>query len=289
MSATSPTPAQARMPWARYLRPQISLSQKVYWQDIAFALVGAIMPIAMGLFPMYQLRDDTTTLAGGLHPVDLLAPSGICVSIIWIAYAVVNSVARRRDTRVYKRLRATPIPKSAILVGEAVSAALPALVQSAIVLAVAVGVFHVHLPVHWPIVLAGLLAGALTMALLTFGFSGLLPSGELSTWIMTPFVVIMWVLSGSMSPPSGAATTTDLVSDYLPSTAFVQIVRSGYYGRDFVSHGSASRPPLSFVGTLDVIHQPVGVLFLWIGIGYLLFTWYFRWDPRASKKRSRRG
>ncbi len=269
--------------WPRYVWPQVALSQRVYWQDIAFALVGAVMPVAMGIFPMVQVR-DADPLPGGIRPVDVLAPSGLCVSVIWIAYAVINSAARRRETRTYKRLRATPIPQSAILVGEATSAALPALVQSAVVLAVAMTVFHVAAPVHWLLVVAGLVIGAVTMGLLTFGVSGLLPSSELSTWIVTPFVIGMWFLSGSLSVAGGAASTVDRVADYLPSTAFVQIVRTGYFGQDFVSHDLTTRPDLSLGQALDVIHQPLGVLILWIAVGYLLFRSCFRWEPRTSRR-----
>lgn len=273
---------QAPLQWTRYIGPQVALSQRVYWQDIAFALIGAVMPIAMGLMPMFQVRDDHTVLFGGLRAADILAPSGMCVSIIWIAYAVINSAARRRETRIYKRLRATPIPASAILVGEALSAALPALAQSAIVLAVAVLWFHVTLPVYWALIVLGIVAGAITMGLLTFGVSGLLPSGEVSTWIVTPFVVGMWFLSGSMKVSVGPASTLDKIADYLPSTAFVQIVRTGFFGRDFVSHGLTSRPALSLAESFSVIHQPLGVLILWSAIGYVLFRQCFRWDPRAS-------
>lgn len=272
--------------WPRYVWPQVALSQRVYWQDIAFALIGAVMPIAMGIFPMVQAR-EAAPLPGGIRPLDLLAPSGLCVSIIWVAYTVINSASRRRENRTYKRLRATPIPQSAILVGEATSAALPALAQSGIVLAVAVGYFRVAPPVHWPIVVLGLVIGAITMGLLTFGVSGLLPSSELSTWIVTPFVVGMWILSGSVSVTSGVTTTVTRISDCLPSTAFVQIVRTGYVGQDFVNHDLSSHPQLSVGQTLDAIHQPLGVLIVWIAVGYLLFRSCFRWEPRTSNGRGR--
>lgn len=272
--------------WPRYVWPQVALSQRVYWQDIAFALIGAVMPVAMGIFPMVQLQ-NAEPLPGGIRPVDVLAPSGLCVSIIWIAYGVINSAARRRETRTYKRLRATPIPQSAILVGEATNAALPALVQSAVVLAVAVGYFKVALPVHWVLVVAGLVLGAITMGLLTFGVSGLLPSSELSTWIVTPFVIGMWILSGSLTVASGAPTLVDRIADYLPSTAFVQIVRTGYFGQNFVDHDLVARPELSLSQAVEAIHQPLGVLILWAAIGYLLFRSCFKWEPRTSRRRTR--
>lgn len=272
--------------WPRYVGSQVALSQRVYWQDIAFALVGAVMPIAMGILPMVQVR-DATSLPVGIRPIDLLAPSGLCVSIMWIAYTVINSAARRRETRTYKRLRATPIPQSAILVGEATSAALPALVQSGIVLVIAVGYFKVAPPAHWPIVLAGLMIGAVTMGILTFGVSGLLPSSEISTWIVTPFVLGMWILSGSLTATSGPPTLIGRISDYLPSTAFVQIVRTGYVGQDFVNHDLASHPQLSLGQAVNATHQPLGVLILWIAIGYLLFRAFFKWEPRTSRRRER--
>ena len=274
-----------RLSWPASVIPQVMLSQKVYWQDIAFAIAGATLPIFMGLAPAFSFR-NSPVMVDGHRMVDLLIPGGMATSIVWILYNAINSAARRRQTRTYKRLRATPIPDSAIVAGEAVSAALPAFVQSAIVLAVGVGYLGSPLPSHLLLVALGIAVGAASIAVFAFGISGLLPSGEVSTWLMTPFIGAAWFLSGAMGVPSADPSTVDRVAQFLPSTATVQIVRTAYFAQDYVTLGLASRPEISFGETVSACSQPLGVLIGWAGIGAWLFSRFFAWDPRKSAGRS---
>lgn len=265
--------------WIRAVRSQVLLSQQVFWQDVAFALIGAVMPIGMGLAPALSMRDETA--ADGTPLATYLLPAGLATTVVWIVYNVINSAARRRELRIYKRLRATPLPSSAILGGEAVSAMLPTIGQTVIVLAVGVGYLGAPWPVHPLMVALGLVAGAAAFALLSFGVSGLLPSGEVATWIVTPFIGAMWYLSGAILPLESMPRWLASVADWLPSTATVDIVRTGYLGRIV---GDGATGALTLGEAMRANGHALAVLLLWACVGLMLWKYFFRWEPRRSTR-----
>jgi ABC-2 type transport system permease protein len=272
------------MNWWRLTGYQVLLSQRVFWQDIAFALIGALMPVAMALAPVLGYA-NTPTRAGSVPVSVFLLPGGMAATSVWIMYTAINSAARRRDTLNYKRLRATPLPDSSILCGEAASAALPAIGQAVIVLVLGMEIVHAPLPRNVLVIGAGLLLAAATFALLSFGISGLLPSGEVSTWIITPFVFALWFASGAIAPLSDFPRWIGDAAHYLPSTAAVEIFRTGYFAKDYVLTAStaAASPTLSFFSTIASCWRPALVLLAWAFLGALMWRRLFRWDPRHSK------
>lgn len=208
----------------------------------------------------------------------------MAATCLWIIYATVNSAARRRETKTYKRLRAAPLPESSILSGEAISAALPALVQAGIVMIVGVSLVGAPLPQHGILLIVTLLIAVAAFALLSFGLSGLLPSGEIATWIVTPFLVGLWYVSGAITPVASLPFGLAKVAPFFPSTAAVDALRIAYFGRD-LSNGPAlaGAPILDFPHLVVAIGPPLLILLAWSLIGAGLWKRFFRWDPRRSK------
>lgn len=277
---TAPRPAPARVGWLRLTWSQVLLSQRVFWQDIAFAVIGALMPIAMGIAPVLAFRQDGSTAAA-----TYLLPAGMAAAAMWILYNAVNSATRRRATMTYKRLRGAPLPDSAILAGEAVSAALPAVVQTVVVLVLGMRLVDAPAPQE-PVVLAvGVLLAAATFALVAYGVSGLLPSAEVSTWLITPFVFALWYCSGAVTPLSTLPTWLQGVAPYLPSTAAVSLYRTAYFGQDLVGSTGPTpdAPHLDLLGTVGAVWQPVLVLLVWAVAAAVMWKRCFRWDPRRSR------
>ena len=268
------------MSWARYTYSQVLLSQRVFWQDMAFAIVGALMPIAMALAPAFAFHGQS--LRPGLSTSAYLLPGGMAICTVWILYTAINSAARRRDSLVYKRLRAC-MPDSSILVGEATSAALPAIGQAVLVVVVGVAALNSPAPANIPLLVVGLLLSAAAFAFLAFGISGVLPSGEVSTWLITPFVFGLWYVSGAITPLSDFPAWLANASHYLPATAAVDMARTAYFSADFSQSTTDVAPhSASFAQTAIDCGRPALVLLVWAVIGAALWKKFFRWDPRHS-------
>lgn len=270
------------MIWFRHTYSQFLLSQKVYWREIGFALTGALLPLGLGL--AYPISQHGKSQIMGFDAGVFLLPGFMGFVLFWIIYNVVNSVASRRDALIYKRLRGTPLSDTAILTGEAVSGSVNSVLQVVIMIAVGVIALDAPAPSNIPLLVVGVLLGALAFGMLAIGASGMLPSAEVSTWLVTPIIFVLMLGSGVFMPISDLPSWLQTPVQYLPSSAVVEIIRTAYLGFDFASDpASAGVPPMvGFLGSLHACAMPLGVLCMWTGVGLGLAQKFFRWDPRRS-------
>lgn len=276
---TRPAATRSALPAMRTLRllaAQVALSQSVYWKDIAFALVGAVMPLALGLLPA-SLADADARIEG-VSARSWLLSGGLAVALVFVVYNVINSAARRREQRIYKRLRCAPIPAHAVLLGEAISSAIPAVAQVAVIVVAGRLWLGVEWPANWPLLVVVVLVGLIALAMLAFGVSGLLPSGEIATWIVTPVLAALLFFSGAIgSVPD--TPVLDAVRPYVPSAEIVDTVRTAYLGRDV--SGASVGEYLGVMEGFGATWHALVLLGVWAGIGLMLFNSFFRWDPRT--------
>lgn len=262
----------------RLLPAQIALSQSVYWKDIAFALVGAVMPLLLGLLP--AALADPHARFGEVSARAWLLSGGLSVAVVFVVYNVINSAARRREQRIYKRLRSTPVPAHAVLLGEAVSAAIPAVLQVVVIVVAGRVWLGVEWPADWPLFMVAVVVGLISLTMLAFGVSGLLPSGEIATWIVTPVLAGLLYLSGAFGVlPDNPVLTA--IHPYVPSAEIVDAVRTAYLGRAATGQhiGAAFDVAEGFGATWHALV----LLLVWAAAGLMLFNSFFRWDPRASR------
>lgn len=268
--------------WVRYTYSQVLLSQRVYWHDIAFALTGALVPFGLSLAYVVSQRGSGTT--AGFDNAAFLLPGFMGFVLFYVIVNVINSTASRRDALIYKRLRGTALPDTAILGGEAISGSLPSVAQALVLAAVGIAVLHAPFPDHPIVVLVALLLGALAFAVLAVGISGLLPSAEVSTWLVMPLIFLMMFSSGLFFPIAQLPAWLQEPVQFLPSSAVVGILRTGYLGLDLASNPASSLAPhaVDLLGTIHACAMPFGVLCAWIGIGIGMSQGLFRWDPRHA-------
>ncbi|MFD0344888.1 ABC transporter permease [Kitasatospora aburaviensis] len=149
-----------------------------------------------------------------------------------------------------------------------------------------VGTLAIDAPApHNPLLLLlGILLGAVAFSLLAIGLSGLLPSGEVSTWIVTPVIVAMMMTSGIAMPIGELPEWARHLAPYLPSSPVVEIVRTAWLGRDFASDPTATGVPAAVgpAGSFRACAQPIGILCAWAGLSFSMSKRFFRWDPRRS-------
>jgi ABC-2 type transport system permease protein len=281
---TSPTPYVTALPGGELLRivrllpAQVALSQAVYWRDVAFAMVGAVMPLALGLMP--AALADADARIGDVPARAWLLSGGLSVALVFVVYNVINSAARRREQRIYKRLRCAPIPAHAVLLGEAISSAIPAIAQVAVIIVVGRVWLGVDWPAHWLLLIVVVVVGLISLAMLAFGVSGLLPSGEIATWIVTPLLAALLYLSGAFGAVPDTAVT-NAIHAFVPSAEIVDTVRTAYLGRSV--DGQALGSTVDLAGAFGSTWHALVLLVAWAAGGLMLFNSFFRWDPRSSR------
>lgn len=277
MSATTASgPAYGLIRTIRLLPAQVALSQQVYWRDIAFAIVGAVMPLLIGLLPAAVVSADATY--EGVPLRSWLLAGGISAAMLFVVYNVINSAARRREQRIYKRLRCTPAPAHSILLGEAISAAIPAVVQVAIITVAGHFWLKVDWPMYWPLFIAAVLIGLVSLAMFAFGISGLLPSGEIATWIVTPVLGALMYLSGAFGPTPDTPIL-NAIHRYIPSAELTDTLRVAFLGR--AVNGQHVGGPVDLAGAVHSTWLLLTLLLVWAATGLMLFNSFFRWEPRS--------
>lgn len=272
--------SSAALSWPRSTWSQFLLSQQVYWRDLGFSLTGLLIPLGLG-FGLPLSQHGKGTISGFDSGVYLL-PGMLGFVLIWIVYNVVNSVTSRRGKLIYKRLRGTPLPDTAIMVGEAASGSITSVAQIVLLGVAGVVWLGAPAPANPLLLLVGVLLGAATFALLAIGVSGLLPTSEVSTWLVTPFLFVMMFGSGIMLPVAELPHVLQVPVQYLPSSPVVEILRTAYLGRDFAADpaGTATPAVVGFAGGFRACAMPLGLLCAWIGVSFALGKRYFRWDPK---------
>lgn len=270
------------MNWFRYFSSQFLLSQKVYWRDLGFSLTGALLPLGLGIALPLSQHDEGKI--GGFDGGVYLLPGVVGFAVLWILYNIINSAASRRDKLIYKRLRGTPLPDTAILTGEAASGSVTTVLQAIVLFIVGAFTLDAPAPQNPLLVVVGIVLGVATFSLLAIGLSGLLPSGEVSTWIVTPLIMLMMLVSGIIMPISSLPSWSQDAVQFLPSSPVVEIIRTGYLGHDFASDPASTSIPaaVGVVGGFKACAMPLGLLCAWIGFSFSMGKRFFRWDPRRS-------
>ncbi|GGG20945.1 hypothetical protein GCM10007304_38490 [Rhodococcoides trifolii] len=267
------------MNWLTYTRGQLLLSQQVFWKRLGVALVGTLLPLGFGVFGSLNARGRTSV--EGIPGEEFMLTGFVGFALFFVMYNLVNSTTSRRDALVYKRLRSTSLPDSAIFAGEATSASVPSLAVVAVLIGYGIVYLKLPAPADAPLLLLGIVLAAAAFALLAIALSGILPSAEMSMWIITPIMVVLLMLSGIMIPLSEMPTALAQFSQFTPLTATVQIIRTAWTGQNFGSIiGAGAHPAVGFVSAFRECSGPVGILVGWSALSIALGRRLFRWDPR---------
>lgn len=194
---------------------------------------------------------------------------------------LVNVFTARREDRTLKRLRGTALSDAEITGGSVLTATAMYAVQ-ALALLVALGAaFGGRFPADPVLLLAGLAGGAAVFALLAFAVSGLTPNAELAQLTVLPIMFGCMLGGGVMFPLEELPGWLQQVCRAVPLNPVVEIVRTGYFGRDFVHHG-APHPPLGIVEGWAACVRPFLYLVVWGVLGRALAARWFRWEPRHA-------
>lgn len=194
-------------------------------------LIGAMMLPMIFLLAFASL--DMGLTGTGLHAggagIDyfdfvlpgILAMASMQFSVFWTS----GSYARLSETKVLRRLEATPIPRRAFLAGQVMSRLVVVVVQAAVVIGVAVllGADIAGNPL-WMIVLTALAA----VTFLSLGFAiGARASNVDSANILAGMTVMpLMFLSGAWFPIAGLPSWMETVMEALPLAPLLEAMRT---------------------------------------------------------------
>lgn len=254
MSTFTPRPGAAPLP--RMVLAQASMEARLLvrnGEQLLLALVVPLIALVGGVAGAQALDLDL-----GRPAIDVLAPGVLALAVMSTAFtslAIATGFERRYG--LIKRLGASPLPRSGLLLGKVAALLLVEVAQVVVIGGVALTMGWEPDPAGWPGVLAVVLAG-------TFGFAslGLLMAGTLraeATLAAANLVYLLLLAGGAVVLPASAYGGFGAVVAWLPSGALGESLRQA---------------------TLDGGFPVAGVLVLlgWGALGTVLTARTFRWE-----------
>jgi ABC-2 type transport system permease protein len=169
----------------------------------------------------------------------------------------------RREMRVLKRLRATPLPARTLVGAFLTSTMIVFALQSSVLVALALGFYDAEAPEHWLTLVGALAAGAACFGGLGVATASLIRSQEGSSAVVNLVLLPMGFLAGAFIPRSEYPEWVRDIGRALPLGQLLDLVSAAYYGSGL---GAWVLP----------------VLLAWGVAGVAIAARRFRWEPTGG-------
>lgn len=188
------------------------------------------------------------------------------------------NIATERDDGTLKRLRGTPMPRSAYFVGKVLLVCVTTLTETVILVGLSAFAFDLELPAdggHWFTFAWVLLLGMSACTLFGVAVSSLPRSGRSAAAVITPPFVVLQFISGVFFPPSQLPDYLRTIGALFPLKWMTQGLRSVFLPDQWLLGGQES------TGSWEHGRMAI-VLAAWV-IGALMVSVYtFRWTGRRD-------
>jgi ABC-2 type transport system permease protein len=246
---------------------QVDQSSQVFAPMIRGVMESVIKqadPVAGKVQPTLNLEVKPVT-AASLKPIDYLIPGILAMSIMQLGlFATAQPLIALRTQGVLKRLGATPLPRSTLLVAYVALRLTIALLQLGIIVGVGMLVFGVAMVGNWFALLGWMLLGSLMFIAIGFFIASIAKTEESGNAITNLVNFPMLFLTGIFFPVTGLPTLIQPIIKALPLTYTVDALKQTMIGA----------PP---------INAPIvnfGVQAVWLLAMTGLAIRYFKWDSR---------
>jgi len=211
---------------------------------------------------LFELAENKVE-AKDLKYIDYLIPGIVGMGIMFMSmFGVVGAIVSWRERGVMRRLLATPIRPSIVLVSQVITRLTIAIMQAAIIILLGIIFFDLTVIGNFLLIFLIIIMGAAIF--LTFGFaiSGVGNSQNTATAVANLFLMPQMFLSGTFFPRDTFPEYLKVITDYLPLTYLNDALRLVMVeGRGFVD-----------------IKTPLIGLTVWIAISFFAATKLFKWE-----------
>jgi ABC-2 type transport system permease protein len=205
--------------------------------------------------------DEQAVSVHALRQVDWLTPGQLGMMLMWANLSIGTVLVGWRRQGILRRLAATPL-RSGTLIGAQVLARLViSVAQAAVLLGVAMAVFHVPMGGNWALLGLMVTLGALTMLSLGFVIGSFAPTQDAAQAIDFLISFPMMFLGGSYFPTSSAPDWLAPIIHALPLTHLNDALRQ------IINNGAS----------FAVVQTDVMILLAWLLAALTLSIRAFRW------------
>ncbi|MGH2740123.1 MAG: ABC transporter permease [Actinomycetota bacterium] len=246
---------------------QVRYTNRAFWRNPASAFFTFAFPLMFLVIFTSLFGNDTVPILGQEVSISTYYVSAIAAfSIINATYTnLAISVTFTRDAGVLKRVRGSPMPAWAYMVGRIVHAVIVTLVLVVIVTAFGAAFYEAEVPTRTlPAFLATIAVGATSFSALGLAITAVIPNADASPAIVNASILPLLFLGDIFIPIRDTSAWYVKVSEVFPVYHFAQAMEGAY----FSPSGSGFEG-----GDLLVIGA-------WGLAGMLLAVRFFSWEPR---------
>jgi len=201
----------------------------------------------------------------------------IAAGIMSVAFSnLAINISMERDDGTIRRLAVSPMPRSAYFAGKVIRVLVTALLETALLVALAVGLFHLPAPStpgRWLTLLWVLGLGVAACSLLAVAFTAAIPNSRSAAAIVTPVYLVLQFISGVVFPYNQLPRWMQSLAAFFPLKWMAQGLRSVFLPDTFTRVEPA--------GGWEHGHTAL-VILLWSVAGLVVIALTFRWrDARG--------
>lgn len=242
---------------ARLALRQVAYENRAFWRNPAAAFFTFAFPlIFLVIFTTIFGREAARFFTGGIMTLSIVGATFTNISM---------SVTIAREEGILKRIRGTPLPPIAYLLGRMLHAVVIGLILAVIVMAY--GTLQA-VDVPWeglPVLLLSLIIGSAALCALGLAVSALIPNADAAPAVVNAAVLPLYFISNVFTPADQLPDWLDAVGKLFPIRHLADAIASVY--------AAAPAAP-------DMPWGSLAVLAAW-GVGAALFALrFFRWEPR---------
>jgi len=208
-----------------YLREPIATFFTIFYAPLVLLLFGAIY------------GNDPTPLFSGRGTMDVTVPSYIGLIVVTVGLiGLPIGAAAARESGVLRRFRATPLHPLAYILSDIASYLLMTVIGVLLLVITGKVVFHIRFEGNVLSVLAGFLLGTTAFFALGYLIAGLAPTARIAQTVGMVLAFPMMFLSGASMPLEVLPGKIRAVSQYIPLTHVVTLMKGLWFGDSWGQH-----------------------------------------------------
>jgi ABC-2 type transport system permease protein len=255
MSSASAAPSFAQLTWRQY-----RLERRMFWRNPSAAFFNFLLPLLFLAFFGAIFHANQKNL-------NVIVPGIAGMSVLSTTFtALAYNMTFLREQGVLKRMRGTPLPSSAYLLGIAGNAVTNTALQVALITVAGKVFFGVDWPRAWGELIVFVAVGVLCFASLGVAFSHVIPNFEsASAYVNAVFLPVIFI-SGVFYDAAKVPSFLKGIAEALPLKHLIDGLSGAMVkGTGLTDHLSA-----------------LGVMVAWTVLGVVLAIRGFTWEQRRS-------
>ena len=246
---------------------QLRFENKAFWRNPAAAFFTFLFPLMFLVIFNLAFGGDEADVAGGTTNVStaFIIPGIIGFSVISACYTnIAMSLAIARDEGILKRVRGTPLPRWAYMLGRILQAVVVALILVVIVVGAGVLFYAVRAPIAiLPAFVVTLVVGAATFCSLGLAITCAIPNADAAPAIVNFSILPLLFISDVFLNLEDSWVVT--LSNIFPVRHFVEALQVSFS---------------PFTTGTGFRWADLGIMAAWGLAGLIIALRFFSWEPR---------